>query len=146
MKRDTQRSKVYGWERQFFTKPTDQEMTLSECATLANKVSKHFKMWDVRIKDGRGTRSAYSYGGAIGLPKWARQPVVVLHEMAHEVHRKVGRYRQAVHGREFVGIHMYLLVKFGGFSINELVKSANDSRVDFVSMATVREWVRKARS
>ena len=144
MKRDTQRSKVYGWERQFHS-ITSQEMKLDECAALANKVSKHFKMREVRIRDGRGTRCAYSYGGSIGLPKWARQPVVVLHEMAHEVHRKVGRVRQAVHGREFVGIHMYLLVKFAGFDISELTKSANESGVDFVSMATVREYVRKAR-
>lgn len=142
--RDTQKGKVYKWERQYHEKAT---MSLDECASLAAKVTRHFKMREVYIRDGRGCRSAYSYGGSIGLPKWSRQPTVVLHEMAHEVERwlRFGRV-VAWHGREFVGIEMYLLTKFGGHDIKDLTRTANEARVDFISQSTVRERLRERRN
>jgi hypothetical protein len=118
-------------------------MPLKDCEALAHKVCRHFKMRPVRVDHGGGRRSAYSYGGEIALPKWARQPVVVLHEMAHEVHRWVGRGRDSAHGRGFLGIEMYLLVKFGGFDLKELIRTANEVGLDFDSQSTVRSRIRQ---
>lgn len=154
MKRDSQKGKLFAWERQFqekseycrdtFRARCHNEMTLKDCETLAHKVCRHFKIKPVRVDHGGGRRCAYSYGGKIALPKWARQPVVVLHEMAHEVHRFLGRTgREAIHGREFLGIEMYLLVKFGGFDLKELIRTANEVGLDFDSQNQVRKRIRE---
>ena len=155
MKRDSQRGKVYKWERQFQERGTfcaktfayrcHNEMSMDEIKALVAKVNRHFKMRPTRIDPGAGRRSAYSYGGKIALPKWARQPVVVLHEMAHEVHRYLGRPGHAIHGREFVGIEMYLLVKFAGYDIKELIRTANEVNIEFDSQNQVRKRIRDYR-
>lgn len=156
--RDTQKSKVFGWERQFqnigYYEHTNygararciNEMSLDECEALAHKVCKHWGMFPTIVTDGRGCRAAYSCGGLIKLPRWARQPVVVLHEMAHEVVRYVVRKPHAAHGREFVGIEMYLLVKFGNYQIGHLVHTANEAGLVFDSQNQVKEYLKWAKA
>ena len=157
--RDRQKSKVFRWERQYqerhklvkrsrfnWANTVENEMTLAECKALADKVCKHWKIRERGVEDGRGCRSAYSMGGYIKLPRWARQPVVVLHEMAHEViGATIGQSRVESHGREFLGVEMYLLVKFAGFDIKELVKTANEAGLLFDSIHTVKARLNERR-
>jgi len=157
--RDNQKSKVFRWERQFqeqhkiirrgrydYTNTVENEMTLKECKALADKVCKHWKIREREVHDGRGCRSAYSMGGYIKLPRWARQPVVVLHEMAHEIiYSTLGYHNRASHGREFLGTEMYLLVKFAGYDIKELVRTANEAGLDFDSIYRVKERLNERR-
>jgi hypothetical protein len=131
--RDQQKSKVYTWEQGFRDKEADK-MSLAECKLLIKKAVSHYRLKEPRLADGRGCRnalySAHKY--TITLPKWARMPEVVLHETAHLITGHLFREAPA-HGREFVGVFMYLLSKYTHHSNKTLAKSANDARVDFLS-------------
>jgi hypothetical protein len=79
--RDFQRSKVYAWEHETFPK-NEEKFTLIECHELAAKLYGA----RVKVKDGRGRRMACSYirrYPTIALPKWARNEIVIAHEVAH---------------------------------------------------------------
>ena len=156
--RDFQKTKLFRWERQYQEKSTtvregyeiryrcENEMTLAECKTLADKMAKRFRITPRIVEDGRGRRCAYSYGGRIALPKWARQPVVVAHEMAHEITGVLhGNWRIASHGREFLGVQMYLLVEFAGQDIKDLVRTANAVNLQFDSIHKVKELLKDRR-
>jgi hypothetical protein len=84
--RDFQRSKVYAWERQMFPQMHTENLNLYECKlTASNLYGKR-----VKVKDGRGRRNACAFARGyptIALPKWARNEVVICHEVAHLLHR-----------------------------------------------------------
>jgi putative metallohydrolase (TIGR04338 family) len=96
-------------------------LSLEECEAYVAKVWS--RVWDAgfptkgrsstppTVKDGRGTRCAYSYGGEIGLPRWARKEWVILHELAHELTAN----KFAAHGPEFVACYLRLVEIFLGF-------------------------------
>lgn len=128
--RDSQRSKVYASEKAVFpivnewhgalTRPVGL-LSLQECEAYVAKVWSH--AWVANfptkgrsstpptVRDGRGTRRAYSYGGEIGLPRWARKEWVILHELAHELTAD----KFAAHGPEFVACYLRLVETFLGF-------------------------------
>lgn len=69
--------------------------------------------WTVRVKDGRGRRSAcgshmLSY---IKLPRWTREKNVILHELAHVA---TNPDKVSAHGREFCGWYLALVRQFLG--------------------------------
>ena len=130
--RDTQRSKVYKWERRWIT--TAPEMTLAECEALTNRIAKFYRIRPPWVTDGRGCRRALYFhnDNNIALPVWSRQPIVVCHEMAHSI---VGKRfgRTASHGREFVGVAMYLYKRYCKIDEAEMVRRANEMNIDFIS-------------
>lgn len=134
--RDQQRKRVYEWENSF---RGDDLMPLEDCAALIRKATKHYKLRMPRVADGRGCRRALyaDYKYTITLPKWARSPEVTLHETAHLITGNLFRGAPA-HGREFVGVFMYLLSKYAGYDIKELAKSANEQGVDFLAAANCK--------
>ena len=74
----------------------------------------------VLVTDGRGARRALAYGWRrIGLPRWARQPAVILHELAHctvaagSAAGAIPR-RHAAHGPEFVAVYLRLVGRWMG--------------------------------
>jgi hypothetical protein len=100
--RDTQRSKVYAWERSEFG--WDKEvMSLEQCQALARSIRP-----GVWAGDGCGRRAACAVPqeNVIKLPKWARTKWVVLHEVAHLI---AWDGRRAAHGREFMAEYLDLL-------------------------------------
>ena len=136
--RDQQRSKVYKWEQSFRDTKT---MPLEDCAALIKKAVNHYNLRMPRVADGRGCRRALyaAYKYTITLPKWARTPEVTLHETAHLVADTLFLCnRGPAHGREFVGVFMYLLSKYAGYDIKELAKSANKHGVDFLAAANCK--------
>jgi len=131
--RDQQRQKLYTWQRQFGNGLT---LELKECQKLINRISKHYKTHAPQVTDGRGRRSACYCPGShtIKLPRWARNERVVIHEIAHCVADAIARPKTiADHGREFVGVYMYLLNKYMGIPVKELAQSANKVNLDFAS-------------
>ena len=77
--RDTQRQKVYNWER---TLPS-RTLTLEESKSLVAKACRRYSAAIPFIANGRGTRIAYAGLGRINLPRWARTDTTVLHEVAN---------------------------------------------------------------
>ena len=68
------------------------------------------------VKDGRGTTRATAWGTkTLSLPKWARTPGVILHEVAHCVtNTEHDRSEVASHGWEFAAIFLDLVRHFLG--------------------------------
>ena len=148
--RDNQKSKVYGWERQFQNshfidiksgnERCHDELTLKECERLVKTVCRYFKVTRIpSVTDGRGCRSAYWFSHwEIKLPKWARQETVVLHELAHMITPMLFR-RVAPHGREFVGVQMSLLNRYMDIPYDVLMETARNHRVDFISQQSYKD-------
>ncbi len=129
--RDFQRQKLYRFEEARLQKhPFNQELTLPECITLARKYNPRIK-----VKDGRGRRHAgASFGeNLITLPRWSRQTVIVLHEIAHTL---VDDRKYPHHGAEFVGVLFALLSQESISTIPELCEAANQSKLRYD-----RNWI-----
>lgn len=132
--RDSQRKKLYTAERETFTYHA-QSIGLDECATLVSKIQnsdyitrKYMPRWPGRIAvtDGRGSRRALSHGGKISLPVWARMKWMVIHEMAHELHRyqRAGRNGAAGHGWQYAEIYLDLVGHFMGHADRDRLKES----------------------
>ncbi len=145
-KRDSQRSALYAWERRLFVH--GEKMTLDECKALVRRV------WEAyvnptcskpvpNVRAGADRHSAHAWGCVeIKLPKWARNPQVVLHEVAHaainafdatQTAPKEKRWRVQSHGPEFVLVFVELLVAFAGEDrarlLAELTKGKRQVRI-----------------
>lgn len=147
-------------------------MTLQEIERFVDKAIRSAwfrRRWRLsttfRIGDGRGARRAtyqhagrwYQKNGAtsyemeqvdmpdtLKFPKWARQEIIVIHELAHWcVH---GRYRPphseevASHGREYANIFLELVGHFMGSEVRaELVDAFKRHRVKWRATPKMKE-------
>jgi hypothetical protein len=111
--RDSQRSKLYAWERSGALpshRAEEHRLTLEECAALAARIYQDHRLKTPKVKDGRRRRGAcyQRYGHTIRLPRWARCKWVVIHECAHGM---VGEDEPA-HGARFCYLYAYLLWRY----------------------------------
>jgi len=163
--RDSQRSKLYAWERQYVDgRPTwaswaerhetgkHPKMTLAECQALVNKVWRSYfgpGPTPPEVKDGRGSRRALAGFFHISLPRWARTRHSVLHEVTHSILDRSCRYDLAGHGPEFVRIYCELLVRYDGRKLGELTRSARASRLKVASPSAYEpatKWEKEAQA
>ena len=141
--RDAQRTAVYDAERcmelthaelgyvhgKGWTKPA---MTISQCRKLVEKVLADSEVnaeWsyagNMRItveasSGGGGGKAVYRSGLlSIELGTWARQPHVVLHEIAHHL-----AGNGAAHGPDFVSVCLWLTHRFMGNECGEALRSS----------------------
>lgn len=137
-RRDTQKSRVYAWERAV-TKGACYRQTIKTVDEVAAWLQ---PIW--RAERGRygrakvpmpeirpahwGQRSAIAYSRSISLPLWARNPWVILHEAAHVLNRKEGA---ASHGPRFVGILIGLVCRHLGHDANDLMAAADEMGVTY---------------
>ena len=129
--RDFQRQKLYTFEEATLQNHhLNQDLTLTECTTLARKYNPRIK-----VKDGRGRRHAGAsfLDNLITLPRWSRQTVIVLHEIAHTL---VDDRKYPHHGAEFVGGLFALLSQESISTIPELCEAANQSKLRYD-----RNWI-----
>ena len=104
--RDFQRKKLYQFEESVLEPHSlNRMLTLTECVSLAQNYNP-----TIDGRDGRGRRHAgASYeDNLITLPRWSRQTVIVLHEVAHTF---VADQKFPYHGAEFVGLFIGLLTQ-----------------------------------
>jgi hypothetical protein len=144
-KRDRQRSLVYSWEARA-TKGAHWKQTIKtieECEEFAKPIWR-----SERGRYGRAKVSAPSFAPAhwgqtsaiahydhrITLPKWARNPWVILHEMAHRLTPK-----DEAHGSRFVGVLIGLASRHLGMDADELLATAEEMgvSVDYRSVGAV---------
>jgi hypothetical protein len=148
--RDTQRQKVYDWERAHVESrlPNDKNVPLAELGQLIQKAYVRYGFGfnpHLQLGDGRGRKNAcFDYrvgGGTIKLPLWARSEWVALHEAAHGiVWRQFDRDAKkfAGHGPEFVRVYIDLLAHFiPSLSAAELQQSAQAAGLKLVSAKSV---------
>jgi hypothetical protein len=188
--RDSQRSKVYNWEmasipgwqggtwvtvpmRRYRTADgeetvyqqrcrIDNEMSLDECAALIAKVWAAYRPTHrlPKVTPGHMARQATGCSYRIDLPRWARQPLVVLHETAHSIlplvrwderdsaHLPDGGTIKSVawHGPEFVRLYIELLVRYYAPARGlrgELLRSARAAKIKIGSLQDCLKPVRK---
>jgi hypothetical protein len=142
-RRDTQRQKVYRWEKQL----GGAVIELDEIRALTKRVVAHFGAKPIYVRDGRGRQRAGATDGWIAMPRWARTRALTLHELAHSLNRQLNGYgaENVAHGREYMAIYLYLLWKFDGRDLFELSSSARIARIDYGSVDAVEARTRDAR-
>jgi len=129
--RDFQRSKVYLWEKKvLWDDPHNWKLdTLDECRILVEKIwlREGIHKPYPKLGDGRGRRSAASFGGEIRIPKYFRNAVVICHEISHEMlHDCVPRVK---HTEDFVSTYISVLHNNLGISKDALIETAMDFKV-----------------
>lgn len=149
MKRDSQRSKVYAWERAigYFNDAT--EWPIEQCEAYARQVwrSERGRYGLARrpapaILRGRG-RSVAAYGGGwIRLARRGRRPMTILHELAHCLNPG-GR-----HDARFAGIVTGLYCRHLGMDSEALLGAALEFgvKVNLTAIGKVPDygWHRRA--
>lgn len=127
--RDTQQSKVYRaeesvvqWENQFGSNAATQQYVDRIIGDRWFRA--RWKLSRITVRGGRGHRGA-AYGGFITISPAGRNPMVVLHEIAHEV--LGGPYMRdeiAPHGPEFCATFLLLVEHYVDAATAESLREA----------------------
>ena len=137
----------------------DECMSLKECNKFASKIwntyknkfyrnytDKLIRVTRVKCSNSNGGRSALAYSGfysahrfaksdtkgrklyykKMQLPRWARSKHIIIHEVAHFL-----CHNDTQHGRDFVGVYMFLLNKYLGFTFRAMQDLAYEMNVDW---------------
>lgn len=136
--RDSQRARVYRAEREAFDVYSEATPRLDFAAVERFVIRVIGEPWfadtfgtlgAVRIKDGRGTRHAYSaydqrrHGVLFSFPRWSRSVPVLLHEIAHPASlRRHGLV--AAHGPEFAAAYLALIARHAGDEAHARLREA----------------------
>lgn len=136
-RRDSQRSRVYAWERKATPLSVWEPVfkTVEEAgAWLApiwrkerGRVGQSFAPMPA-VKPGHwGQRRALAHHNhTISLPKWARSPWVVLHEAAHRLTPD-----DEAHGARFVGVLIGLACRHLDLDADTLMRAADEAGVKY---------------
>jgi hypothetical protein len=133
--RDYQRKRVYRWEDEATCWSNHDRLTLDQCQAMIRQVFIAYGLSPPRVTDGRGRRSACGGAGRIAIPHFSRTRVIVLHESAHALLARMGRYD--AHGPLFVRTYIELLVGFDGWSRGALERSAAERGIDVAPAAPI---------
>ena len=139
--RDSQKSKVYAWEHKYAREhgPREDGAEIDNLHKLHNHDTLRSMLEHVCLNLGEetpelkfrtGGRSSYG-GFTIRLLPCHCNLLVLLHELAHVLHRRwhLARHDQQAHGPEYMGIFAYLLIRFGEADHDILLTHAADSKV-----------------
>jgi putative metallohydrolase (TIGR04338 family) len=135
--RDNQKSKVYAAEAKFRSlnfepklSPYTQLIQIHDCQDYVNLILNQqwfrarFGERHITVEVGRNGGMAYG-SRKITLGVWARQPTVILHEIAHCV-----APAQSRHGADFAGIFLFLIKQvYGAEAANALRNCYKEARV-----------------
>jgi hypothetical protein len=135
--RDNQRSRVYAWEKAVTNKFTDRPVfaTLDECAAWLEPIwrAERGRLGRAGVnppsieRPSRGQRRPLAHQDhRLTLPKWARNPWVILHEAAHRL-----AVSDEAHGGRFVGILIGLVARHDGRDADDLMRRADEMGVKY---------------
>jgi len=147
--RDSQKKKVYAWERAFFNHkkkihPMDEMLAKKDCKRFFQMVVGELddgnrRLPDIRFRSG----GRYSHGDSVGiemLPEHCRKWVII-HELAHTYSGRWGTDRNAgAHCAGFVGTYIYLLARFCDCDVHELKRTAKEAKVQYTLPDQFFEW------
>jgi hypothetical protein len=116
----------YSWESSRFTFRDEAIITLKQCRELVKECWKALNMKGTapKVVDGRGSNYARNFHTEIHLPKWSRNNIIVLHELAHTLCNMIDEKDSEEHGGIFMHIMLTLLTRFAGYKYGELSSSA----------------------
>ena len=144
--RDQQRSAVYTWEQGLASRMPRlrRRLSLAQCEAYVARVWHDLRpgVAPPAVKDGRGRRSGLGTPTEIKLPKFARRPYYVLHEVAHAVNPG-----GEGHGPAFARVLLDLLVRYEGVERLPAMLAAvhqRPRRVRFAAVDPLRVLARPA--
>lgn len=131
--RDSQRSKLYRAEN-ILTQPrydcTDMSVSAMEKYVLEVRTNPYLRRRyenelarSIYVGDGRARVKAAGDERGIYMPRWSREPYIVLHELSHCIQwRRYGAWRTAGHGWQFCAIYLDLVRFMMGRDAYEALK------------------------
>lgn len=136
---------VYAWEQHTFPLVRNiGDLSLNECQTLVSSTwfNLGFSYAAPPVCDGRGSCDARAYLGRIHLPRWARNKLIVLHELAHCVTGLFDEPDSYNHSGKFMQVYLRLLAQNRINKYTSLVQNARDYGLT-VSPTPVRRHLMK---
>lgn len=131
---DSQRQKVYDWERHFYQLGT--QMTQHEVGAFVRQIESDFRSVNKNLirLSFREKGGCYQRGyNEINMAKYGWNRDVVIHEMAHWVNTSINyRDKVAGHGPEFMGIFMLMLAHYQGYCLTDMINQAIKDGVKFI--------------
>lgn len=128
-KRDTQKRKVYKAETEAFG-PHEERMTFSEAESYVNNLCQNqwteqtFGVIRPKVNPGKRYRTARGSPTIVILPRWARNPHTIIHEVCHGLTRKLFGAESSWHGREYCWVYVKMVERFlGKANANDLKKA-----------------------
>jgi hypothetical protein len=119
---------LYVWEINYFPERSQHLLTLPECQSLINLIwvdQLHLQGDPPVVHDGRGSRCARTFESRIYLPRWARNPMVVIHELAHCVTDLFDSDDSQAHGPRYMKVYLSLWAINSSYKYPALRKHAN---------------------
>jgi len=156
--RDSQKGKLYRWEHIMArdlssTVINDKGREVDALHQIHDHLYLRMFLTEVRqelnekaveLRFRSGGRSSFGGISGIQLLPCHCHHLVLLHELAHVLHKRwmntIGSEKHQSHGREFVGVFMYLLIRFGGVDKSEITRHANRYKIDFLLPTQYWEW------
>ena len=152
---DPQQQRHYNWEHQYRTIRTGAPLTPGRLHKLARDIAKHYRIPKPRLEvvsfADKDTLAQADGGECVEFSKKhkAWTPLVVAHEMAHITQQRYGMYpRHSPHGRQFAGIMLYIMHKFGIMPAQAAMPSMSYGKVRYYDPhrcrpAGIRNWYKK---
>lgn len=153
--RDSQKSKVYKWEHRMAREigpktEMDRDKLHANCSesflrNMLEHVCHNLNEKAPMLKFRTG--GACSYGGIdIRLAPSHKNRLILLHELAHVLHRRWGHCdnkgkMHAGHGKEFVGIYCYLLIRFGEVDQDKLIQHLVSHKIKYQMPRQFADWM-----
>lgn len=162
--RDSQKRKVYRWEHvmarevgpqvdnprwrpghpRHGEKVPELEVWRDEkwITDFVAKVCRELNEEPVKVSFRSGGRCSFGGRWRIRLLPSHRNVLVILHELAHSFHGRwnARSHQEQSHGKEFVGIYIYLLARFGGCDAQAVTMHAHRSKVKVVMPDRYWTW------
>jgi len=131
---DSQRQKVYAWERHYYE--IGCRMTQHQVGAFVRQIESDFRSVNknmIRLSF-RQKGGCYQRGfNEINMAKYGWNRDVVVHEMAHWVNTAINhRGKVAGHGPEFMGIFMLMLAHYQGYCLTDMINHAIQDGVKFI--------------
>lgn len=142
---DTQAKQAYAWQHSWlhwnYKSSSDREIRIA-----IRQAESYYKIPKIKIKlftknknsEGEDQNSYYIYSGYYGNPRIELRPYhqnipIALHEVAHAICGSIFRDTVENHGKEWLGVFMYLLEKEGIAPVSALHASAREFGLKWVS-------------
>jgi len=133
--RDSQRSRVYRWGWAVFPEASGEILGLDACRALVARVWGDYRGETAdppEVTDGRGSPRGRASRWEVHLPRFARRPSHILHELAHSLEPG-----GVAHGPEFARLLAELWVRYGGVPRRTVIAAARAQRVRLAPLAAI---------
>lgn len=119
---------VYEWEDSHDWMRWNEDLSLTECQRIVNKIRRDFKLKRIRVGDGRGRPYARGdHERGVHLPRMARNIPFIIHETSHTICTEL--YDFWTHGPVFVTCEIELLSHYMKLPKRKLYRSAKDAGI-----------------